>query len=66
MSAATFTHTGWTGTMLCADKARNVTLVLLTNRVYPNETAQLDTVHAVRAAVASAVVAIVDGLGDVH
>lgn len=48
--------------MLCADNVRNLTLVLLTNRVYPNETAQLDTVHAVRQAVSNAVIAIVEAL----
>ena len=37
LSAQTFTHTGYTGTLICADRGtRNGLLtILLTNRVYP-------------------------------
>ena len=35
MSAATFMHTGYTGTMVCADPEAKLISVLLTNRVYP-------------------------------
>lgn len=38
MSNATYYHTGYTGTLMCVDPTRNVTTVLLTNRVYPNST----------------------------
>jgi len=38
MSANTFTHTGYTGTQICADKGRGLYSILLTNRVYPNDT----------------------------
>ena len=35
MSPATFTHTGFTGTQICADPARGIFSLLFTNRVYP-------------------------------
>jgi len=36
MSARTFTHTGYTGTQICADPDHGgLVTVLLTNRVYP-------------------------------
>jgi CubicO group peptidase (beta-lactamase class C family) len=48
-SAATFTHTGYTGTMLCADAAGGLLAVLLTNRVYPRADARSATaIHRVR------------------
>lgn len=37
-SAATFMHTGYTGTEICADPHTGLYTVLLTNRVYPNDT----------------------------
>jgi hypothetical protein len=40
LSDSTFYHTGYTGTLICADPTRNITLVLLTNRVYPNATGE--------------------------
>jgi CubicO group peptidase (beta-lactamase class C family) len=36
-SAATFYHTGYTGQEMCVDPARNISAVLLTSRVYTNE-----------------------------
>lgn len=35
LAPSTFYHTGYTGTLLCCDPTRNVTTVLLTNRVWP-------------------------------
>ena len=37
MSAATYLHTGYTGTEVCADPNNEVWTVLLTNRVYPTD-----------------------------
>ena len=37
LSATTFYHTGYTGTLMCVDPARNISTVLLTTRVYPDE-----------------------------
>jgi CubicO group peptidase (beta-lactamase class C family) len=34
----TFYHTGFNGVQFCGDPTRNITTVLLTNRVYPNKT----------------------------
>lgn len=39
MSAATYTHTGYTGTQICVDPVRKLATVLLTNRVYPDDSA---------------------------
>ena len=35
-----FGHTGYTGTTLWADKDKNIAIVSLTNRVYPNDNAR--------------------------
>ncbi|KAH3764858.1 penicillin-binding protein 4* [Pelomyxa schiedti] len=35
LSEHTFMHTGYTGTMICADKDRQLIVLLMTNRVYP-------------------------------
>jgi len=40
LSAATFTHTGFTGTIICADPVREMYTVFLSNRVYPDDTNQ--------------------------
>lgn len=37
-SANSFGHTGYTGTSIWADKAKRVFVILLTNRVYPDDT----------------------------
>lgn len=37
MSARTVVHTGYTGTMVCADTDRALITVLMTNRVYPTD-----------------------------
>jgi CubicO group peptidase (beta-lactamase class C family) len=37
LSPTTFMHLGYTGTMLCGDPDRSVAMIMLTNRVYPNE-----------------------------
>jgi CubicO group peptidase (beta-lactamase class C family) len=37
MSNRTYMHTGYTGTEICADPDRQIFTVLLTNRVYPND-----------------------------
>lgn len=47
-SALTAYHTGYTGTLLCVDPVSNVSTVLLTNRVYPNSTGNMDTIHTTR------------------
>ena len=60
LSSVTFTHTGYTGTQLCADPAalggRGVMTVLLTNRVYPNaDEGSLHRIHVARQAFNNAV-----------
>lgn len=47
------------GTLMCIDPTRNISLVLLTNRVYPNKTGEADQIHATRQAFANAVLDIV-------
>ena len=37
MSAATYTHVGYTGTQVCLDPVEGLYTILLTNRVYPND-----------------------------
>ena len=49
LSAATFTHTGYTGTQICMDPVRQIFTILLTNRVYP-VTSNSGGVHAARQA----------------
>jgi CubicO group peptidase (beta-lactamase class C family) len=48
LSPETFYHTGYTGTLMCLDPRRNVSTVLLTTRVYPNMSANVDGVLALR------------------
>lgn len=58
-SEATFTHTGYTGTMLCADPRNEVVLVLLTNRVYPRADAEsTEKIHKVRQDFSNAVLQV--------
>ena len=59
-SGATFTHTGYTGTMLCADKERGLVAVLLTNRVYPRaDDSSEKAIHEVRQQFSNAVLSAV-------
>ncbi|KAL0251915.1 hypothetical protein GEMRC1_001127 [Eukaryota sp. GEM-RC1] len=37
LAPETFMHLGYTGTMVCIDPTRDLALVLLTNRTYPNK-----------------------------
>jgi CubicO group peptidase (beta-lactamase class C family) len=54
-SAATFGHTGYTGTSLWIDPARGLFVLLLTNRVYaPRHGRSITALKAVRGAVADA------------
>ena len=65
LSATTFTHTGYTGTQICADPQRGLITVLLTNRVFPNaDTSSLHKIHAARQAFNNAVKDAVDGARD--
>lgn len=43
LSKTTFMHIGFTGTMVCADPERQMGLVLLTNRVYPDRSTSSQT-----------------------
>jgi hypothetical protein len=49
------------GTLICIDPTRNVSLVLLTNRVYPNKTDQMGTIQVVRQSFANAVLKVLEG-----
>ena len=61
MSAATYGHTGYTGTSLWIDPQRQVFVVLLTNRVFaPRTNRSISELKRVRAAVADAAVLLVD------
>ncbi|KJE90019.1 beta-lactamase [Capsaspora owczarzaki ATCC 30864] len=56
LSPTTFTHTGYTGTQVCNDPELGFTTILLTNRCYPNDTAESMTqIAATRKAYSSAV-----------
>jgi CubicO group peptidase (beta-lactamase class C family) len=59
LSAASFGHTGFTGTSLWIDPVRGIYVVLLTNRVHPTRNAE--GFHAVRPAVHDAIVGVLDG-----
>jgi len=48
MSTKTFTHTGYTGTEICCDPTLGICSVLLTNRVYPCEACNMDTIQQAR------------------
>ena len=49
LSSETFTHTGYTGTQICADPIHSLATVLFTNRVYPNADEESETkIHAYR------------------
>ena len=62
LSSSTFTHTGYTGTQLCADPERGVLTVLLTNRVYPRaDDESEEKIHRVRQSFNEAVRKAVDG-----
>jgi serine-type D-Ala-D-Ala carboxypeptidase len=63
LSAETYYHTGYTGTLLCVDPTRNVTTVLLANRVYPNSTGETAGIQAARQAFNTAVLAALEGGG---
>ena len=58
MSPRTFGHTGFTGTSVWADPARDLSVVLLTNAVHYGRT----DIRAIRAAVADAAVTATDAL----
>jgi CubicO group peptidase (beta-lactamase class C family) len=60
-SAATFGHTGWTGTLIWADPERQLLVVFLTNRSYAPKTAHsIRRLRAVRGALADAIVSQLD------
>lgn len=59
LSAKTYMHIGYTGTMICADPERNIFTILLTNRVYP--TSKNPKIGQVRRDFNNAVVDILDG-----
>jgi CubicO group peptidase (beta-lactamase class C family) len=46
MSDATFTHTGYTGTMICADPVNAYAVILFTNRCYPDDSRMKEIMQA--------------------
>jgi CubicO group peptidase (beta-lactamase class C family) len=58
MSPQTFTHTGYTGTQICADPTNDLFTILLTNRVYPTDAVGSTGVNAVRTAFSDMVYSI--------
>jgi CubicO group peptidase (beta-lactamase class C family) len=60
LSSTTYYHTGYTGTLVCNDPERQLITVLLTNRVWPNKTANMGTIQLARQAFNNAVKAVVD------
>lgn len=66
LSADAFGHTGYTGTSLWIDPARNLFVVLLTNRVYAPRTARsISELKRVRGAVADAAAQLLGGCSTV-
>jgi CubicO group peptidase (beta-lactamase class C family) len=59
LSASTFYHTGYTGTLMCVDPERNISTVLLTTRCYPNDTETVE-IKQLRQSFNNAVVAALD------
>lgn len=59
-SESTFTHTGYTGTQICADKERGIITILLTNRCYPDKTRTSEGVKYLRRNFSNAVKDIID------
>lgn len=69
LSDSAYGHTGWTGTQVWIDPARDLFVVLLTNRSYdPRVRKPFTALHAIRGRVADAVVRAwtVDGSGTAH
>lgn len=61
MSAATYGHTGYTGTSIWIDPARDVFVILLTNRVFAPRTGRsISELKVVRGAVADAATLLID------
>jgi CubicO group peptidase (beta-lactamase class C family) len=61
MSAATYGHTGYTGTSVWIDPERDLFVVLLTNRVFaPRTSRSISELKRVRAAVADVAVLLVE------
>ncbi|MBN1349968.1 serine hydrolase [candidate division KSB1 bacterium] len=60
-SEQSFGHTGYTGTSIWIDPVRGLFIILLTNRTYPNSSGGEGNVGTIRAAVADALVRIVEG-----
>jgi CubicO group peptidase (beta-lactamase class C family) len=61
MSAATYGHTGYTGTSVWIDPERGLFVILLTNRVFaPRTNRSITELKKVRAAVADAAVLLFD------
>ncbi len=57
LSTASYGHTGWTGTEMWIDPARNLFVIFLTNRSYhPRTSRSISRLRAVRASVADATV----------
>jgi CubicO group peptidase (beta-lactamase class C family) len=64
-SDAAYGHTGWTGTQLWVDPARDLFVVFLTNRsLAANKRRSLDLMREIRAGVADAVVGAVEGCAE--
>lgn len=63
LSAATYGHTGFTGTSLWIDPERDLFVVMLTNRVYaPRDRRSITELKAIRGRVADGAVALLEGL----
>jgi CubicO group peptidase (beta-lactamase class C family) len=62
LAPTTFYHTGYTGTLICGDPTRNVTTVLLTNRVWPDR-GNVPEIQAARQAFNDAVLEVL-GMGS--
>lgn len=59
MSPAAFGHTGFTGTSIWIDPARDLFVVILTNRVYaPRARRSVTRIKAIRGEIADAAVAL--------
>ncbi len=61
MPEVTAYHTGYTGTQLCLGSEYGT--VLLSARVFPNKTGEVDAIHAARQAFNAAVAGVMGGVG---
>jgi len=66
LSPLTYMHTGYTGTMICADPANQWITILLTNRVYPTDANGSSGIHDIRRRFGDAVADTIKQVSNSH